>query len=170
MRCGSAFPAENHQTATNPTKTKPAAAIIPGANADFFLRATSYLYRPLPPAARTRCLPPLTHEFPATKNLHGKSTALLIPTLGPLATSIPAFPVRIKNPLPRANASAPCSPPSIPSARVSLPGPEHKSTTPAFPVRRCISEIPTVGSSARTSTNPSSPPPFTKKFSSQCTP
>ena len=47
---------------------------------------------------------------------------------------------------------APLCPSPIPSASVSLPGPEQSSHRSARPRRRAIASIPPVGSSARIST------------------
>ena len=126
------------------TPAAPAAPEAGGVSAPPRLSRREQARRPRPRHAR----------LPAAQNRQGRSTALRDPDaragddprLGPAGArgSMPDGPVHER----RAVSSSP-----IPSACVSLPGPEHSSSTPAAPApRRASARCPSSGSSARIST------------------
>ena len=101
---------------------------------------------------------------PATQNRHGSSTALVIPIRGPATTGNDAHPGGgasiATGPAAR---SVPFSSSPIPSACVSLPGPEQRSSTPRL---ARMSSTPASGSSARISTAAPTPSGSQTAFSS----
>ena len=98
-------------------------------------------------AGRDRC------RLPTAENRHSSSVALVIPIrlLAAISGSRHAGGRRAITTGPT-DRSQPLSTSSIPSAWVSLPGPEHRSSSRSTPRRARISSIPSTGSSARIST------------------
>ena len=94
-----------------------------------------------------------TLRLPAAQNRHGSSAALVMPIRGPTTISGDRARRRREADRPAAQqvggvvVAAP-----MPSAWVSLPGPEHRSSTRSRPRRSRISSMPSTGSSARIST------------------
>ena len=90
---------------------------------------------------------------PAAQKRHGRSVALVMPTRGPTTTSTSSQPGAGRSnrtgPVAR---SVPLTSSSMPSAWVSLPGPEQSSATRSTPRRSRIAARPSSGSSARIST------------------
>ena len=119
--------------------------------------------QPAEPKPAARALPDLpdgsrgrgreTLGSPATANRHGSSAARVIPTRCPTSTRGPgrsgAGGSTLTGPTAR---SRPLTSSSIPSACVSLPGPEHRSCSRCRPRRRRIRAKPLVGARARIST------------------
>ena len=94
-----------------------------------------------------------TLREPAAQKRHGSSAAFVIPIRVPITIPTSSHsggrgPTR-SGP---AIASVPLRSSSIPSAWVSLPGPEQSCSSSATPRRSCIRPMPASGSSARIST------------------
>ncbi len=106
-----------------------------------------------------------TWGLPARPKRQGRSTALLIPTLGPVTTS-PCQPSSRGSSRKGSRArSAPFWERSRPSASVSLPGPEQSSRSGRSPRRASIASSSVVGSSALISTAAASPSGSATKLS-----
>ena len=112
-----------------------------------------------------------TLRLPATQKRHGSSTARVIP--------IRVLTTTTGSGRPAGGGPSSIGPPSsavslrssqIPSACVSLPGPEHRSVTRSRPRRSRIASRPVSGSSARISTAAPTPSGSTTAFSSAWTP
>ena len=107
------------------------------------------------------------NRLPVAENRHGSSGALVIPIRRSTEISTSRHrPARAEIKIGPWARSTPLCPSPMPSAWVSLPGPEHSARSAETPRRRIISSIPSIGSSARISTAAPTPSGSLTAFSS----